>query len=84
MDEQSLYDKLEPMYNSFMAKKDVVWKTSRKRWMIETGSKRGLGRSVLAARHRDDDDDDNNSAKMRDYGNFFTNKFKTSYCIKQC
>ena len=35
---------------------DVVLETYRERWTIETGGKRGSGRSVLAAWHDDDDD----------------------------
>ena len=37
---------------------DVSLKTYRKRWTIEKGGERGLGRSVLMARHDDDDDDE--------------------------
>ena len=35
---------------------EVARKTSRKRWMIETGGERESGRSMLAAQHDDDDD----------------------------
>ena len=58
IDEKSLDDKLEPIYNSSLLIQDVVWKTSRERWTIETGGERGPGRSVLAAWHGDDDNDD--------------------------
>ena len=37
------------------ANTDVALKTYQKQWMIETGGRRGSGRSVLAARHDDDD-----------------------------
>ena len=57
MDEPRQYDQLEPIYNSSAPIQDVALKTPREQWTIETGGKRGSGRSVLAAR-RDDDDDD--------------------------
>ena len=55
MDEQRSDDQLEPIYNSSVPIQDIIWKTSREQWMIETGSERVSGRSVLAARHDDDD-----------------------------
>ena len=55
-DKQRLDDQLEPIYNSSVPIQDVAWRTSRERWMIETGGEKGSGRSVLAARHDDDDD----------------------------
>ena len=57
MDEQRQDDHLEPTYNSSVSIRDVSLKTSRKRWTIEKGGGRGLGISVLMARHDDDDDD---------------------------
>ena len=49
-------DQLESIYNSSVLIQDIVWKTSRERWTIETGGERRSGRSVLAAHHHDDDD----------------------------
>ena len=49
-------EQLEPIYNSFMPIQDVALKTSWDRWTIETGSKKGSGRSVLAVWHDNDDD----------------------------
>ena len=40
MDEQSLDDQPEPIYNSIVPIQDVAWKTCRERWTIETGSER--------------------------------------------
>ena len=57
MDEQRQDDQLESIYDSSVPIQDVALKTYRERWTIETGGGRGLGRSVLAARHDDDDDD---------------------------
>ena len=57
MDEQSQDDQLETIYNSFVPIQDVAWMAFRERWTIETGGKRGSGKSVLAASHDDDDDD---------------------------
>ena len=39
-----------------MSIQDVVWRTSRERWTIESGGEKGSGRSVLSAWHHDDDD----------------------------
>ena len=50
MDKQRQDDQLEPIYNSYMLMRDIALKTSRERWTIETGGKRGSGRSMLAAR----------------------------------
>ena len=58
MDEHRQDVKLGPTYNSSVLIQDVAMKTYRKRWTIEMGGGRGLGRSVLMARHDDDDDDD--------------------------
>ena len=55
MDEQMLDNQLEPIYNSSVLIQDVALKTSWERWTVETGGKRGSGRSVLAVRHDDDD-----------------------------
>ena len=57
MDGQSQDDHLEPIYKSSVLIQDKALKTSWERWMKETGSERGSGRSSLAARHDDDDDD---------------------------
>ena len=54
MDDQVFGDKLEPIYNSSKLIQDVVLKTYRKRWTIETNWERWLGKSVLAV-HDDDD-----------------------------
>ena len=54
MDEQSLDDQQEPIYNSSVPIWDVAWKTSHERWTIETGGERGLGRSVQTTQHDDD------------------------------
>ena len=53
MDEQRQDDELEPIYKNSVPIQDVALKTSQERWTIETGSERGSGRSVLAARHDD-------------------------------
>ena len=79
MDEQSLNNQLESIYNNSVPIQDVALKTSRERWTIEPGGMRGSGRSLLAARHNDDNDDDlcNNSfsyykVKFRPYNRFQT------------
>ena len=56
MDEQMLDDQQEPIYHSSVPIQDVAWKTYRERQMIETGGKRGSGKSVLVARHDDDEE----------------------------
>ena len=58
MAEQKQDDQLEHTYNSYVRIRDVALKTCRRRWTIGRSGKRGLGISVLAARHDDDDDDD--------------------------
>ena len=58
MDEQRQNDQEEPIYNSSVPIQHVAWMTSQERWTIETGGKRGSGKSVLAERHDDDDDVD--------------------------
>ena len=55
MNEQSLENQLESIYNSSVLIQDVTWKTSQKQWMIEMGGERGSGRSMLAVWHDDDD-----------------------------
>ena len=57
MVEQKQDDQLEPPYSSSVWIRDVALKTCQKRWMIGRSGERGLGMSVLAARHDDDDDD---------------------------
>ena len=57
MDELRQDDQLEPTYTSSVPIREVVLKTCRKQWTIEKGSEKGLGISVLMARHDDDDDD---------------------------
>ena len=47
---------------------DIVWKTFRERWAIETGGERGSGRSVLAAWH-----DDNVFFRESECSNWFSN-----------
>ena len=49
MDEQRQDNQLEPM-----SVQDVALNTYQERQMIETSSRRGSGRSVLAAQHDDD------------------------------
>ena len=49
MDEQGQDDQLEPIYNSSVPIQNVVLKTNRGLWVIETGGGRGSGRSLLAA-----------------------------------
>ena len=51
---------LEPIYNSSERTQDVVYRTRRKRWIIEMNGKRDSEKSVRAA-HDDDDDDDGKS-----------------------
>ena len=55
MDEKSLDDQLEPLYNSSVPIQDVAWKTSWEGWAIETGGERGSGKSMLVAQYDDDD-----------------------------
>ena len=58
MDEQRQDDQLGPTYNGSVPIQYVALKTYWKRWTIKKGGGRGLGISVLMARHDDDDDDD--------------------------
>ena len=53
MDEQRQDNQLEPIYNSSVPIQDITLKTWEQ-WIIETGSERGSGRSMLAANHVDD------------------------------
>ena len=46
---------LEPIYNSSVPIQNVALKTCQEQWTIETGDKRGSGRSVLVGQHDDDD-----------------------------
>ena len=55
MDEQRQDNQLDSIYNSSVPIQDIALKTSREQWTIETGGKRGSGRSVLAVRHDVDD-----------------------------
>ena len=55
MDKQRQDDQLEPIYNSSVPIQDGALKTYLERWMIETGGKRGSGRSMLVAWHYDDE-----------------------------
>ena len=48
IDEQRQDYQLEPIYNSSVPIQDVALKTYRERWTMETGGRRGSGRSVLA------------------------------------
>ena len=56
MDEQKQDDQLEPIYKSSVPIQDASLKTCRKQWTIEKGGKKGLGISVLMARHDYDDE----------------------------
>ena len=42
-------DPLEPIHNSSVLLRDIVWKIFREQWAIETGGERGSGRSALVA-----------------------------------
>ena len=55
MDEERQDDQQESIYNSSVPTQDIALKTSQEQWTVETGGKRGSGRSVLAAQHDDDD-----------------------------
>ena len=52
-DVQVLTDKLD-IYNSSVRTQNVVKKTCRKRWIIETNGERESRKSVLIAEHDDD------------------------------
>ena len=58
MAEQKQDDQLEHTYSSYVRIWDVALKTCQRWWMIERNGERGLGISVLVARHDDDDDDE--------------------------
>ena len=51
MDKQRQDDHLEPKYSSTVQILYVVLKTCQKQWTIEKGGEKGLGISVLMARH---------------------------------
>ena len=51
-----LGDQLELIYNNSVRTQDIVLRTCREQWMIETNDMRELGKSLLTA--RDDDDDE--------------------------
>ena len=55
MAEQKQGDQLEHTYSSYVRIRDVALKTCQRRWTIGRIGERGLGISVLAARHDDDD-----------------------------
>ena len=57
MEGQMEEDQLEPLYNSSVPIQDVVLKTLRERWTIQTGGESRPGRYLLVVRHDDDDDD---------------------------
>ena len=54
MAEQKQDDQVEHTYSSYVRIRDVVLKTSQRRWMIGRSGERGSGISVLAAGHDDD------------------------------
>ena len=56
MAKQKQDDQLEHTYSSYVRIRDVALKTYQKRWMMGRSGKRGLGISMLEARHDDDDD----------------------------
>ena len=58
MDEQRQDVQLEPKYSSSVPIRDVARKICQKRWIIGRCGERGLGISVLIARHDDHNDDD--------------------------
>ena len=53
MDDQKQDDQLEPTYSSSVPIREVTLKTCRNQWTIEKGGEKGLGISVLMARHDD-------------------------------
>ena len=55
MARQKQDDQLEHTFSSYVRIRDVALKTSQRRWTIGRSGERGLGISVLAARHDDDD-----------------------------
>ena len=50
-------DQLEPTYSSSLRIRDIALRTGQKRWTIGRSGERGLGISLLVARHDDDDDE---------------------------
>ena len=56
MDAQVLDGELKFINNHSVRTQNVAKKTYRKLWTIETKGERDLGKSVLAAGHKDDDD----------------------------
>ena len=52
-------DQHEHTFRNYVRIRDVVQKTSLRRWTIGKSGERGSGIFVLPARHDDDDDDDN-------------------------
>ena len=57
MDKQRQDVQVEPTYSSSVPIQDIALRIYRKQWTIRRCGKRGLGISVLIARHDDDDDD---------------------------
>ena len=55
LDKQRQNDQLEPIYSSSVPIWDVALKTCREQWMIEKGSEKESGISVLMVQHHDDD-----------------------------
>ena len=55
MDKQRHDDQLEPTYNNSGLIQDVVLKTYRERWTMETRGRRVSERSAIVVRHDDDD-----------------------------
>ena len=56
MAKQKQDDQLEYTYSSSVRIRDVALNTRQSRWTIERSGERGLGISVLSARHDDDGD----------------------------
>ena len=56
MHEQRQDGQLEPIYNGSVMIQDVALKIYQKQWTIEKGSGRGLGISILMARHDGDEE----------------------------
>ena len=57
MANQKQDDQLDYTYSSYVMIRDVILKTCQRRWMIGRRGERGLGISMLAARHDDDDEE---------------------------
>ena len=55
MDMQMLDDQLELIYNSSVWTQDIVYKTCRKCWMMETNGEKESRKSVLVACHDNDE-----------------------------